>query len=143
MALWLLFSRGANGLFHVAVLVPDEGLLGIESAFEELGDGGAREFGVLAFVPSRGQRIERGLRLPPALGHNRNSAVADLHNVLDARHVLHLGCVEAYELAAEHRAILDRSAKHAGEFHVEAVDVLTSELGRGIEPFERLAGYLP
>ena len=138
-----LLRRVGNGLFHIAVLVPDECLLGVEPAFEELGDGGARELGVLAFVPGGGQRIERGLRLPPALGHNRNSAVADLHHVLDAGHVLYLGGVEAYELAAEHRAILDRRAQHAGEFQIEAVDLLTGEFGRGIEASERLAGNLP
>jgi hypothetical protein len=53
------------------------------------------------------------------------------------------GGVEAYELAAEHRAILDRRAQHAGEFHIEAVDVLTGELGRGIEALERLTDDLP
>ena len=54
-------------------------------------------------VPGRRQRVERGLRLPPALGNDRDGAVADLHDVLDAGHALHLGGVEARELAAEHR----------------------------------------
>ena len=125
------------------MLVADVGLLGVEPALEEFGDGRARHLGVLAAVPGRRQRVERGLRLPPALGHDRNGAVADLHDVLDAGHALHLGGIEACELATEHRRILDRRAQHAGEFQIEAVDVRAGELGRGVEPLERLTGDLP
>ena len=45
----------------------------------------------LAFSPSSQvarQRVERGFRLPPALGNDRDSAVADLHHMLDAGHAL-------------------------------------------------------
>src|SRR5262249_24416911 len=44
-----LLCRVGNGLFHVALLVADEGLLGVEAALDELGDGRARG---LAFGPS-------------------------------------------------------------------------------------------
>ena len=138
-----LLRRSGDGLLHVAVLVANEGLLGVEPAFEELRDRGARDFGVLAPVPGRRQRVERGLRLPPALSYHGDSAVADLHHLLDAGHTLHFGGIEAYELAAEYRRILDRGAQHAGELQIEAVNVRAGELGRGIETLERLAGDLP
>src|SRR5262249_36010636 len=106
-------------------------------------DGGTRDLGVRAAVPGRRQRVDRGLRLPPTLGHDSDGALADLHDVLDTRHALHFGRIETYELAAEHRGILDRRAQHARQLEVDAVDLLAGHFGRGVEPFERLAGDLP
>ena len=47
--------------------------------------------------------------------------------------------VEALDLAAEHRAVLDRRVQHAGQLQVEAVDLLAGDLVGGVEPRERLA----
>ena len=47
------------------------------------------------------------------------------------------------ELAAEHRAILDRGAQHAGQLDVDRVDLAAVELVGGVEPLQRLAGDLP
>ena len=138
-----LLRRAGNGLFHVAVLVADEGLIGVEPSLEELRDAGARNLGVLALVPGRWQRVERGFRLPPALGNDRDSAVANLHHMLDAGHALHLGGVKARELAAEDRAVLDRGAQHAGQLQIQTVNLRSGELGRGVETLERFAGDLP
>ena len=81
-----------------------------------------------AFVPLDRQRVERGLGLPPGVGHDRDGVVADLHDLLHARHALDLGGVEALHLAAEHRAILDRGVEHARQLEVDAVDLLAGHL---------------
>ena len=54
-----------------------------------------------------------------------------------------LGVVEALDLAAEHRAILDRRAQHAGQLDVDREDLRAVELVGGVEPLQRLAGDLP
>ena len=83
----LLGRAGKRGL-GVAVLVADEGLLGVEAFLQPLGDRFARHFGVVAFVPDDRQRVERGLGVPPGVGDDGDGVVADLHHLLDALHRL-------------------------------------------------------
>ena len=87
-----------------------------------------------AFVPDDRQRIERGLGVPPGIGHDGDAGVADLHDLLHARHALDLGGVEALHLAAEDRAFLDRGVEHARQLEVGAVDLLAGHLVGGVEP---------
>ena len=54
-----------------------------------------------------------------------------------------LALVEAHELAAEHRAVLDRGAQHARQLDVDRVDLAAVELVGGVEPLQRLAGDRP
>ena len=54
--------------------------------------------------------------------------------------LLDLRGVEALDLAAEHRAVLDRGVQHARQLEVDAVDLLAGELVGGVEPLQRLAG---
>ncbi len=69
--------------------------------------------------------------------------IADAHRALHARHLRDGVVVEARQLAAVHRARLDRRAQHAGQLEVDRVDEAAVELGRGVEPLHRLAGDLP
>ena len=48
-----LLRRAGKSGFRVAVLVADEGLLGVETGLQDLGDRGARDLGVRALVPRR------------------------------------------------------------------------------------------
>ena len=52
----------------------------------------------------------------------------DLDRALDAGHAGDLRLVEAHELAAEHRAVLDRRVQHAGQLDVDRVDEAAVEL---------------
>ena len=129
---------------RVAVLVADIGRLrGVEALGQPFGDRFAGDFGVLAFVPDDRQRVERGLGVPPGVGDDGNRGVADLDHLLDALHARDLGFVKALQLAAEHRAVLDRGIEHARQFDVDAVDHRAGGLVGGIEPQHRLAGDLP
>ena len=78
----LLGRAGDRGL-GVAVLVADEGLVSVEAGLEHLGDRGARDLGVRALVPDDGQRLERGLGLPPGVGDDRDAVSPTLHDLLD------------------------------------------------------------
>src|SRR6266436_377164 len=78
----LLHSVG-DRLLGIAVLVADERLLSIKTALEQLRDGGARDFCIVALVPAYGHCIEGSLRLPPAIGHDGNSRLTDLKDVPD------------------------------------------------------------
>ena len=81
-----LLRRAGERRLRVAVLVADEGLLGVEPRLQHLGDGGARHLGVRPLVPHDGQRVERGLGVPPGVGDHRDGGVADLHHLLHAVH---------------------------------------------------------
>src|SRR5262249_18633429 len=81
--------------------------------------------------------------LPPAIGHNGNSRLADLKDVLDPLLALDFGGIETHQLAAEHGTVPDRGAEHPGQLHVQTVNMLAGDLGRGVEPLEWLAGDLP
>ena len=139
----LLGGAGERGL-DVAVLVADKaGCALSRPSLEPFGDRCAGDLGVLAFVPDDRQRIERGLGVPPGVGDDGDRGVADPHHLLDALHAVDLGFVEALQLAAEHRAILDRGVEHARQLDVDAVDHLAGGLVGGVEPLQRLAGDLP
>ena len=100
----------------------------------------------LALSPSSqliGERIERGLGVPPGVGHDRDGGVLHLHDLLDAGHLGDLRVVEAHHLGAEHRRILDGGVEHAGQLHVDRVDLRAVELVGGVEPLQRLAGDRP
>ena len=108
------FRRAGDGRLGIAVLVADKGLFGVEPGLENLGDRGARDLGIRAFVPDDRQRIERGLGLPPCLRHDGHAGVANLHHLFDAGHALDLGGIEARHLAAEDGAFLDCGIEHSG-----------------------------
>ena len=138
-----LLRRAGDGGLGVAVLVGHEGLVGVEAGLQHLGDRGARHLGVRALVPDDGQRVERGLGLPPRVGHHRDRGIADLHHVPDARHARDLGGLEALHLAAEHRAVLDRGIEHPGQLQVDPVDLGAGQLVHRVEALHRLADELP
>ena len=114
-----------------------------ETVFEVLRDGRVGDLGVVAFVPLDLDGVERGLGVPPGVGDDRDRGVAHLHHFLDARHLRRLGVIEAHDLGAEHRRILDRGVEHARQLHVDGVDLRAVELVGGVEPLQRLAGDLP
>ena len=76
--------------------------------------------------------------MPPGVGDDGDGVVVDLHDLLDALHAGDLGFVVALQLAAEHRAGLDRGVEHARQLDVDAVDHLAGGLVDGVEPLERL-----
>ena len=89
--------------------------------------------------PRRSAGVERGLGVPPGVGDDGDGVVADLHHLLDALHARDLGFVEALQLAAEHRAVLDRGVEHSRQLDVDAVDHLAGGLVDGVEPLDALA----
>src|SRR5262249_45345465 len=80
---------------------------------------------------------------PHAAGPARPRGPAARHDLLDAAHALHLGGIEALDLAAGNRAVADRRDQHARQFEVDAVDQLAVDLVGGVEPLYRFAGDLP
>jgi hypothetical protein len=76
-----LLCRAGDRRSHVTLLIADECFLGVEARLEHLGDRGARYLGIRPLVPDGGQRLERGLGLPPSLGDDRDTRVADLHHL--------------------------------------------------------------
>ncbi len=116
---------------------------GGQACLEVLGDRGVGDLGVVAFVPFDGHGIERRLGVPPGVGDHRDGGVLHLHDLLHARHLGDLGVVEADDLGAEHRRVLDGGVEHAGQLHVDGIDLRAVELVGGIEPLQRLAGDGP
>src|SRR5262249_18748500 len=53
------------------------------------------------------------------------------------------GGVEAFDLPALHRALLDRGGEHSGQLEIGAVDLLAGNLVHGVEALDALAGDLP
>ncbi len=102
-----------------------------------------RDLGVVALVPGDRQRVERGLGVPPGVGDHRDRGLLHLDDLLHARHFRDLRLVEAHDLGAEHRRILDGGVEHAGQLHVDRVDLRAVQLVGGVEPLQRLAGDLP
>ena len=66
-----------------------------------------------------------------------------LYDALDAGAAGDLRLVVALDLAAEHRAVLDRGAQHARQLDVDREHLAAVELVGGVEPLDRLAGDLP
>src|SRR5262249_17327857 len=138
-----LLGRAGQGGLHVAALVADERLLGVEALLEPFSNRRARDLGVLALVPNDREGIEGGLGLPPAVGDDGDSIIFDLHHLLHAVVAGDLGRVEALHFAAIDGAGLDRGVEHAGQFDVDAVDGLARDLVVRVEPFDALADDLP
>src|SRR5262249_6420422 len=137
-----LRSTRKSGL-GVAVLVADEGLVGVEAFLEPLGNRFTRYLGVLATIPDDGQRIESGFGVPPRISDDGDGIVGNGYDLLDAFHRLDLGRVETLQFAAEHRTGLDRGVEHARQLDVHAVDHLADRLVGGVETFDALADELP
>ena len=96
----------------------------------------------LAVVPLDGQRVERLLGLPPALGDHRDR-ILEPDDLVHALHAGDLGLVDRLQRALEHRALRDRGVEHAGHAHVDAVDRLALDLVGDVEPLGRLADQAP
>ena len=128
----------------IAVLIAEKGRLrGIKTFLEPFRDRRARDFGVLTFVPNDRQRFKRGLGVPPGVGDDSDGAVVDPDHLLDALHARDFGFVEALQLAAEYRTILDRGIEHARQLDVDAVGHLARDLVGGIETLDAFADQLP
>jgi hypothetical protein len=139
-----LLRRAVDRLQRVAHLPSGERLVARgEATLQAIGDGLARFRRALAFVPDDGQGVERLLRVPPGIGDHGDGRVVDLQRALHAGHAGDLRLVEARELAAEHRRLLDRGVQHARKLEVDTVDFLAVHLVRGVQAHDRLAGDLP
>ena len=97
-----------------------------------LADRSTGERGQGALVPRDLERAA-ALQRRPEVGGDDGDAVADLHDVADARHGLGGRGVEGLHLAAEYRAALDRGDQHARHLHVHAVDRPAVGLDRDVE----------
>ncbi len=117
-----LLRRAGDRLQGIAFIAAGIGIVGRESLPEVLGDLCARLCRARAFVPDDRQRLERGLGAPPGVGD-------------------HGHCAD--ELAAEHRALLDRGIQHAGKPQVDDEFLAAIQLVDGIESMQGLAGDLP
>ena len=119
----------------VAGLVADEGLA--RPSRPSFSIAAMSSLDSLAFGPSShsiGRASSAVLARHQVSATTATRVVADRHDLLDARHALDLGGVEALQLAAEDRAVLDRGVEHAGQLHVDAVDLLAVQLVGGVEP---------
>src|SRR4051812_2155162 len=134
-----LFRRALDRLGRVAVLPRAVGGARGQAFLEVLGDGRVRLRCSRALVPDDRQRIERRFRPPPGISDHGDAGVLYLHDLAHAGHAGDLRLVVALQLAAEHRAILDRGAQHARQLDVDGVDLAAVELVRGIEPLQRFA----
>ena len=134
----VLARRAGDRRLGVAGLVADEGLFGVEALLEHCGDRGARDLGVRGLLVDDRQRVDRRLGVPERVGDDGDGAVADRHDLLHARHALDLRGVEALDLAAAHRRVLDGRDQHVRHLDVDAVGHLAGELVEGVEPLEPL-----
>ncbi len=132
-----------KGRFRIADLRADEGVGGVEAFGQHRGDGGGRGLRTRPHVPFDGQRFERLVRLPVAVGDDGDTRAVDRDDLAHAGHLLDLGRIEALELAALHRAVADRRGQHARQLQVHAVDELARQLVGRVEALHALAGDLP
>ena len=128
---------------RIAGLVVGDRLVGVEAGLEERGNRRAGNFVVFGFLPGDRQGVQRLLGVPIGVGNDRDAAVADLHDLLHAWHVLYAGRVEALDLVAADGSVLDGRDQHVGELDIDAVNLLAGQLVIGVEPLEALAGDLP
>ncbi len=106
----------------------------------------SRPLETLAFSPSSqtiGSASSAVLACHQVSATTATAVSLDPHHLLDALHVGDLGFVEALQLAAGDRAILDRGVEHAGQLDVDAVDHRAGDLVGGVEPLDALADQLP
>jgi hypothetical protein len=127
----------------VTLLLAERGLLGIQSLHEEFGDLRAVHLAVAGFVPDDLQLAQRGLRLPPFVGHHGNGVVTHRYHLAHARHRLDPVGIERHQLAAEHRTLRDRCVQHVRKLHVDGIYLLAVELVLGIQSLHALANDLP
>src|SRR5205807_839030 len=116
---------------------------GVQPLGQARGDAGAVDFRIVAFVPDDRQRLEGAFRMPIRVGDHGDRTLADAYDLLHAGALGDRGLVIALELAAEHRAILERGQQHAGHFDVDRVDLAAVELRPRVEALQRLAGDGP
>src|SRR3989475_8285220 len=88
--------------------------------------------GVRSLVPRDFQRVPALLRGPVAVGHDGDTT-GNLDDVANPGHGLGLRCVEAFHLAAEHRAARDDGDEQARPLHVDAELGAAVHLGRRSE----------
>ena len=137
-------SCGAlDRLGRVAVLTGAVGDRRRQALLEVLRDRRARLRCAGALLPDNRQRVERPLGPPPGIGDDRDRRVVDLDDAAYPGHRRNLRLVVAHERAAEHRARLDRGVQHARQRDVDRVDQAAVQLGRRVQPLQRLAGNLP
>ena len=94
-----------------------------------------------AFVPLHLQLLARGLRLPPAVGDDRDAGQqpGQIGAALDDERVPHAGQrldrveVGAGDLAAEHRALLEHRLQHARHREVDAEERLAGHDRRVVD----------
>src|SRR5881396_1138419 len=137
------FRSAGDRLERIADLGVGESVVGSQAFLQALGDGRARLRGVRAFVPDDGQGLERGLRPPPGVGNDCDRPVVHLDRAAHAGHLRDLGLVEAHQLAAVHRAGLDRGAQHARQLEIDRIDLAAVQLVGRVQALHGLAGDLP
>ncbi len=81
--------------------------------------------------------------MPPGIGDDGDGIVTNLHHFLDAFHRCNLTGVETLDLAAEHRASLDRGVEHARQLDVDAIHHLAGSLVERVEALDALADDRP
>ena len=96
-----------------------------------------------AFVPFDRKCIQGGLGVPPGVSHHSDGTVIDTDDFFDAFATGDGGSIEAFELAPEHRAILDRRVQHARQLQVDAVHLGAGGLVDRIKASQPLAGKFP
>ena len=126
----------------IAVRSADLGIIRVERgahAFKDLGRGKTR---IAAIVPDDRQRLQRTLRAPPGIGHNRNR-IGHAHHATHAFHRSNNALVDRLQLAAVNRALSNRGVQHPRQPHVDGVDRLRGDFGEDVEPPARCARKRP
>ena len=108
-----------------------------------VGNHGTVDFGVGAFVPNDGQLSQCIFSSPPSIGHHGHSRCIDSDHRLHPTQSFHFAVVKADQLASKHRAVHDRSAQHAVQLQINAVDEFAIELVGSVQTFDRFAGNFP
>ena len=128
---------------RIATLIADDSVGCVECRFKNLGKRLAGRFGVWALVPLDGQELQCGFSLPPSVCHHSHGAVVDPDHFFNTLEAGNGPCIEAFEFAPEHRAILDGRIQHAGQRQIDAVHLGAGGFVDGVEPSQPLAGEFP
>ncbi len=113
----------------------------VERVAIKLGELRAVGLAGLAGVPFRLEQCERFLGAPEAVGNHRDRVV-ELDHLLHAAPALDRRLVHALELAARHRAGIDRGIDHARNLRIDGELGGAVDLQRRIETRQRLADQL-
>ena len=108
-----------------------------------IGNHGTVNFGIRALVPNDGQLIQCIFSAPPGIGHHGHGGGIDSDHRLNASQSFHFAVVKADQLATKHRAVHDRSAKHAIHLQINAVNQFAIELVGSVQAFDRFTGNFP